>query len=284
MAVSIVKRLEKIQDLPTIPHTLQRVLEGLNSVATSAQDLDKIIREDPVLTAKILKIANSPYYGLKGEVSSLARAIVILGFEEVRNLVVGLSLTGTFSGELGFEEFQASDLWLHSIGVATTAKMFAEFIPDLDPEELFTAGMLHDLGIFLMCLYFTEEFREILDLQRKEGISLWEAETQYGLTHGEVGGYLVARWGLSELLINVVRYHHRPQGAGPYAKAAAVVFLADGLCHKLSIGHGGTLGFNGKLLVPKRLGLDPKQIKQVAAKLKNNRDEIEQSWGAVVAS
>ncbi len=284
MAISVVKRLEKIEDLPTIPHTLQRVLDGLNSVSTSAQDLDRIIREDPVVTAKILKVANSPFYGLKGEVSSLARAIVILGFEEVRNLVVSLSLTGTFSGDLGFEEFKTSDLWIHSVGVATTSKMLAELLPELDQDELFTAGMLHDLGIFLMCLYFTEEFREILNIQKEKEIPLWEAEMQYGLTHGEVGGYLVARWGLSDLLINVVRYHHHPQGAGPYARAAAAVFLADGLCHKLQIGHGGSLGVNGKLLVPKRLGLEPAQIKRVAAKLKARRDEIEQSWGAVVAS
>ncbi len=284
MTVSIAKRLEQIEDLPTIPQTLQRVLDGLDSAASSAQHLDEIIREDPVLTAKILKMANSPYYGLKGEVSSIAQAVVILGFEEVRNLVIGLSLTGTFSGDLGFKEFQASALWLHSIGVATAAKMVAEYIPGLDPDELFTAGMLHDLGRFLMCLYFEQELKEILEIQRTKDIPLWEAEAEYGLAHGEVGGYLAMRWGLSELLVNVVRYHHHPQGAGPFAQAAAVVFLADSLCHKLDLGWGELMGTNNKLLVPKILGLDVKTIKGMAGKLKDLREEIRDSWGSAVSS
>ncbi len=284
MAISIPKRLEQLEDLPTIPQTLQRVLEGLDSVTTSAQNLEEIIREDPILTAKILKLANSSYYGLKGEVSSIARAVVILGFEEVKNLVIGLSLTGTFSGDLGFEEFQAPSLWLHSIGVATTAKMLAELIPELDADELFTAGMLHDLGRFLMCLYFSEELRQVLEIQKKKGMTMWEAEMQVGLTHWDVGAYLTAKWGLSDFLISVVRHHHYPKKAGPNSRAAAVVFLADQLCHKLELGWGDPgQPTGGKLLVPKTVGLEPNKIKQVASKIKDMKQEIEGSWGAVVA-
>ena len=282
MAESIAKRLEQIDDLPTIPQTLQRVLEGLERASTTAKHLDAIIREDPVLTAKILKVANSPYYGLKGEVSSIAHAVVILGFEEVKNMVIGLSLTGTFSGDLGFEEFKAPNLWLHSIGVASAAKLVAERVPGLDPDELFTGGMLHDLGRFLMCLYFKPELKEILALQRKNGTPLWKVEQEYGLSHGEVGAYLTTRWGLSDLLVSVVRYHHRPQGAGPFAKAAAAVFLADSLCHKLELGWGEPAGVPDKLLIPRALGLDVKSVKGIAGKLKALRDGIRHSWNTVI--
>jgi putative nucleotidyltransferase with HDIG domain len=263
-----------------MPHTLNSVLEGLDSISSSAQTMEKIIRDDPVLTAKMLRIANSPYYGLRREVSSIARAVVILGFVEVRRIVIGLSLTGIFSNDLGFDEFDTKSIWLHSIGVAKVSNMLAEDIDALDADELFTAGMIHDLGRFLLCLYFSSELREILELRKKKQISLFDAEEQYGLAHTELGAYLAKRWSLSEMLMDVIRYHHRPNSAGPNTLAASVVFLADEICQKIKFGWH-IEGEPNKVVVPKSLGLSLDTVKKAALYLKKEKESIEASWGPI---
>ncbi len=281
MSINLAKRIEEIEDLPSLPHTLRKVLDDLDSVSSSAKRLEGLIKDDPVLSANILRIANSPYYGVSGEISSLARAVVVMGFDEVKNLVIGLSLTGTFSGDLGIDLFSAKQLWLHSIGVARAAQAMAEFIPELDNDELFTAGLMHDLGKFLQCLYFGDYFEKIIEAHRQRGISILEAEQEYGLSHSEAGAFLAQKWGMSDMLVNVVRYHHHPASAGPYAQAASVVFLSDQICHKIKL--GGDMGVViDKVKVPKNIGIPPEKIKAVAQELRDTRETIENGWGSAM--
>ncbi len=281
MPPSLVERLDAIEDLPTIPHTMQAVLSSLDSVSASAAKLEEIIKEDPVLTAKVLKIANSAAYGAGTEISSLSRAIVTVGFDEVRNIVIGLSLSGIFCDDLGFPEFDAVDIWLHSIGVATCAKMIAQEVDGLDPEEMFTVGMLHDIGRILFCLYFPEELRDILGAVNNDGIGLTEAEEQYGLAHSEIGAYLAYRWQLGTFMVNVIRFHHHPRKAGDHVKAAAAINLADAISIQLQIGWKG-LGPAPKIMVPKVLGLDGDKVKLVAKKLHAEKEQILSGWSSVI--
>jgi putative nucleotidyltransferase with HDIG domain len=281
MPPSLVDRLDAIEDLPTIPHTMQAVLSSLDSVSASATKLEEIIKEDPVLTAKVLKIANSAAYGAGTEISSLSRAIVTVGFDEVRNIVIGLSLSGIFCDDLGFDEFDAVELWLHSIGVATCAKMIAQKVNGLDPEEMFTAGMLHDIGRILFCLYFPDELRDILTAVHNDDISLTEAEMKYGLAHSEIGAYLAYRWQLGSFMVNAIRFHHNPQKAGDHVQAAAAINLADAITIQLQIGWKG-LGPAPKIMVPKVLGLDTPQIKEIAKKLKDEKEQIMSGWSSVI--
>ncbi|MBU0676107.1 MAG: HDOD domain-containing protein [Proteobacteria bacterium] len=278
---SLAQRLDAIEDLPTIPHTMQAVLSSLDSVSTSASRLEDIIKEDPSLTAKVLKIANSSYYGASQGISSLSRAIVTVGFEEVRSIVVGLSLSGIFCDDLGFEEFDAVDIWLHSIGVATCAKMIAKEVPDLDPDEMFTVGMLHDLGRILFCLYFAEELREVLNCMNSEGVSLAEAEEKCGLGHSDIGAHLAQRWQLSPMIVKVIRYHHNYNRAGEFTKAAAAINLADSLSILIKVGWAG-LGPPQKTLIPKILGLDNTKVKKIAQKLQDQREELVSGWSNLI--
>ena len=280
--LSVSKRLDNIHDLPSMPHTLNRVLEALDSASSSAQSLEKIIRDDPVLAAKMLRIANSPYYGLRTKVNSIGRAVVILGFEEVRGIVIGLSFSGIFSNDLGFKEFDTKGLWLHSIGVAKASKMLAEHISGLQADELFTAGIVHDLGRFLLCRYFASELREILELKQRKNLTLFDAEERYGLTHSEVGACLARKWNLSDMLVDIIRYHHRPNSAGPHILASSVVFLADELCQKIKFGWNME-GEVDRVFVPKNSGLDADIIKKVALKLKKEKEHTEAIWGNILS-
>ena len=277
---SLVERLNAIEGLPTIPHTMQQVLTSLSSASSTAATLENIIKEDPVLTAQVLKLANSPVYGGRVEISSLSRAIVTLGLDEVRNVVIGLSLSGMFCDDLGFDEFKAEELWLHSIGVATCAKMIADQVDDLDGDELFTAGMLHDIGRLLYCLYFPEELRDVLR-SREDTTTLFAAEERYGITHAEIGAYLSYRWKLGDFILHVIRYHHHPRSAGSYAKAAAAINLADTIALQLEIGWKGLSG-PPKIMVPTVLGLDGAQVKEIGLKMKEDKEKILASWAGVL--
>ncbi|PLX50954.1 MAG: hypothetical protein C0613_02685 [Desulfobulbaceae bacterium] len=283
MPPSLVERLDAIEDLPTIPHTMQAVLSSLDSVSASAARLEGIIKEDPVLTAKVLKVANSAAYGAGTEISSLSRAIVTVGFDEVRNIVIGLSLSGLFCDDLGFDEFNAVDIWLHSIAVATCAKMIAQEVDGLDPEEIFTAAMLHDIGRILFCLYFPDELRDVLATVHNDNISLNEAEEQYGLAHSEIGAYLAYRWQLGGFMVNVIRYHHHPLKAGEYTAAAAAINLADAISIQLQIGWTG-LGPSPKVKVAKVLGLDSDKIKQIARAFNAEKEQIVSGWSSVIST
>lgn len=281
MSFSIAQRLDSIDDLPTIPHTMQQVLSEIESITSSAETLQAIIAQDPVLTAKIIKMANSVFYSPIQEISSVARAIVTMGFSEVRDVVISLSLAGIFCEDLGFDEFNSTDLWIHSIAVGITAKKIATVIPDLDPEDMFTAGILHDLGRLVYCLYFKDELKEVLSISASTGKNLDIAEVDYGLTHSDIGASLAEHWNLSELLTNVIKHHHNPKEAGDYVKEASVVFLADAITKALGIGWTG-IGDQGKIVVPNALGLDEKTVKEIASQLNGEKERIVTGWTKVI--
>ncbi len=277
MPPSIAQRLDQIKDLPPMPNTLQKVLEEMDNIASSAQRLETIIRQDPVLAAKILKVANSPAYGLSGKIQTISHAIVVLGFEEVRNLVIGISLTQAFGQDADLEEFPARDMWLHCIGVATVSMDIAKLSPEFDPEEFFTMGLIHDIGRFLMCAFFANDLREIVKIQHEKQVPLFIAEEEYGFSHAEAGAYIAKKWNLNERMVSAVRYHHHPISAGDEEKSCAIIFLADQLCHKLGIGWSSAW-LPEKIKLPKALGISGAEVQKIAKNLRDKKDDLEQGW------
>lgn len=260
------------------------MLNELSAHETTAGSMEKIIAEDPMLAARILRVANSPAYRVAQEISSIARAVMVLGFDEVRNRVVALSLSSAFSGDSAMDdELDLGRLWLHLVGTGKAARRLAPYVPDLRPDEMFTAGLIHDLGRVLACLYFMEEFKAIIASRRRDGTSLLEAERRGDLAHTEIGAFLAVRWGLGDLLVSVVRYHHNPIGAGDYEQAAALIFLADGLAKKLGLGWG-LFDEDDRLLVPKRLDLTGENVKEAAARLQKEKKDLVATWSRVLFS
>lgn len=279
--ISLTEKLGSIENLPSIPHTLHKVLTAIDDITTDSNTLEDIIKEDPSLTVKLLHSANSPYYGQTGQINSISRAIMLMGMNEVRSLVIGVSLSNTFSGKINLPGFSAKDIWLHSVAVATASKMIAETQAGIDPDELFTAGMLHDIGRFVLCLFLTVEYAQLLNQHAVSEKTLYMLEDENNLSHAEVGAYLAQRWGLSEFLMSTIRYHHRPQGAGPYLQPASIIFLADIICKKLKIGVCVDEE-KEKILVPKALGLSQDVVKKIVMNMKEEKSRLELTWGAVL--
>ncbi len=229
----ILKRMEDVQSLPTLPPIVSKLNEMVNDQEVTASRLGKIIEKDQVLTAKLLKMVNSSFFGFPQRISTIPNALVLLGFNVIKTLIVTSSI---------FEVMQASDVKLfeHSLGCAAAAGIIARRRGIKNPEEVSTAGLIHDLGKIVMRAEFPEEYDRILAAARERRISVREVEEEIvGMGHGEIGGLLASRWNLPESLVLPVRFHHTPERAGDHKKIAAIVHFSDILVRAVGYGSGG---------------------------------------------
>ena len=229
--------LNSIRNLPSIPIVMFEVTKLLDNPMTSTYELGKIISKDQGLTAKILTVANSPLYGLPRKVSSIEFAIVVLGFDQIKNIVIALSMIEAFNGK-DKDDWNRKDFWIHSMTTAIGAKRIAEDLGLVKTVDAFTAGLLHDLGISVIQRYFNKEFRQICTLVKESEIEYIDAELQIlGMTHQDVGRFLANRWNLPESLSEAIAFHHNPSASENAKTLTAVIHLADYMTQKVGIGN-----------------------------------------------
>ncbi len=180
--------LDKIKDISTLPHVLQKIFDVTADENAAAYDLQQLLKTDTALTAKILKVANSAYYGLSQKVVNVKNAIVFLGFKTVKNLAVAASVCDLFKSEDSCNDFSLIDLWRHSVCVAVCAKTIAQRAGLQSGEEIFTAGIMHDIGIILENQYFPDEFAAVLTDERLDETGMCACEQDIlGFDHAHLG-------------------------------------------------------------------------------------------------
>ncbi len=234
-AVQITK---SIKNIPTLPAIVIQIIKTTNDPTSSARDLNKIITNDQAISAKVLQLANSPFYGLSSRVSNLNRAITLLGFNTVRSLALSISMVDHFKGKSSNKYFNRSRFWEHSIGVAMLARMLAAKRQSINPEEAFLAGLLHDFGIIILDQFFQNEFSEVLKLVYEEGMPMLEAEVQIcGYDHAELAALVSMEWKYPEYLTTSLRNHHNPQYSGEYEEMANAIYLANCLEYRFNEEH-----------------------------------------------
>ncbi|WP_051374569.1 HDOD domain-containing protein [Desulfosarcina sp. BuS5] len=232
--------IRKIEDLPTLPRTVLRITELVNNPRTSAQDLAGVVVDDQVLTARLLRLVNSSFYGFPRKVSTVTGAIVLLGFDAIRNLLLTTSILELFSNKKRKTGFNREKLWDHSIGCAVGAKIIGSYLKYERIEELFVSGILHDIGKIVEMLFLPEDFAQIVSIVEKDNILLFSAEERVlGYTHADIGRLLAQRWSLPAKIEAVIANHHQPDAADGFMLEAAIIHLADILCRALDIGSGG---------------------------------------------
>jgi len=231
------KLLTHIRNLPSIPVVIFEVSKLLADPMTSATDLGRVIGRDQGLVAKILTVANSPFYGLPRKVSTIEFAIVILGFDHIKNIVMALSMIEAFKKNSG-SNWDSESYWNHTLMTAGASKRIADELGYPKPGEVFTAGLLHDLGIAVIQRYLNDEFNAIYEAVSEQQISYLKAEEQVlGLTHQEVGLFLADRWNLPEALSDPIAHHHLPSKSEKNNYLASIVHLADYMTQKLGVGN-----------------------------------------------
>ncbi|KAF0191819.1 MAG: metal dependent phosphohydrolase [Gammaproteobacteria bacterium] len=230
--------LEKgLREIPPLPVAVTAVMEVLNRKDVDFGELQKKIAQDPALAARILKVANSPFYGLGGEVSSLKEACVILGIHAVRNIVITAGVIGQFPAD-GGNHLNLIGLWQHAIGTGVAAKVLAPST-GVDQETAFTAGLLHDIGKMVLDVHFADRYGKVIEYRDANSCLLRDAETAVlGIDHCEIGGMIAHRWKLPEALALAIKGHHTPCSY-PSVTLVALVHVADILCRGLELGDGG---------------------------------------------
>ena len=232
--------IARVEDLPTLPRTVLKITELVNDPKSSARDLARIITDDQVLAARLLRLVNSSFYGFPQRISTITGAIVLLGFDAIRNLLLTTSVFDLFPNRRNSRLIRQEQFWDHSLGCAVSAKILGDHLRYDKVEELFVAGLLHDIGKIVEMIFLPEAFKQIVNLVKDENVLMVAAEeTILGYSHPEVGMLLAEKWNLPPKLTSVILHHHQPSEAGRFALESAIVHLADILCRSLNIGYGG---------------------------------------------
>jgi len=228
-------RIEQLGDLPTLPHVVQRLAAMISRPTVSAEEIGTIIEKDQVLAAKVLRLANSPFYGFPSRIGSVSHAVIVLGFNVVKGLTLCASAL-TIMKDAGMDQ-----LWRHSLGVAITANLLATKLEIKNPEELFVSGLLHDIGKVVLYVKWPDVGNSIKDaLKTRADRSLFDVEQELtGLSHAEIGGYLAGAWHLPVTLREPILYHHNPIQAKDATLQTAIVHVADILVKGLACGNPG---------------------------------------------
>jgi len=230
--------IRQVQDLPSLPIAVTRVMQITNDPKAGLSDVAHALASDQGLAARVLKLANSAYYGSSRRIGTVSEAVVILGMRTTRNLTLATSCQDMLEREVQGYFLPRGALWRHSLACAAAAQNLARRAHFRGTEEAFVAGLLHDIGKVVMSAYLKAEFAQVLTRVAKGRLTFSDAEREVlGFDDAEVGARLLERWNLPPALVTAVQYHHAPSQA-PENPLAALVHVADTICLTLGIGLG----------------------------------------------
>jgi len=225
-------RIKTIANLPTLPHIASRLMRIVNAPATSANTIAAVVAQDVSLSAKVLRLANSAFYGIPKSINTLNSAIVILGFKIIETMVLSLTVFDMFSDGGGkVTLFDRKAFWKHSLRCGVISRLLAyrrRKVFVLDPEEAFCGGLLHDIGKIVMEQYLNTDFHKALHHARMYDVSVFEAEkVVLGYTHCDVASWLTGAWSLPDEILQPLVGHHEPDEAPVCADAVMICHIAD---------------------------------------------------------
>lgn len=269
--------LKEVKDLPPFSVVANRALKLTNDPRSSAIDISRVISYDPAFTARVLRMANSAYYGFARKVTTVSDAIVILGYETLKSVVLALTLQKFYDRDIKGYGLEKGDMWKHSVGCALASRMIATKVKYKSVEEAFVSGLLHDVGKTILNQFVRDELDKIIELSIANGLSFSESEKEIlGFDHQDIGAKVAEKWNFNEKIAEAIKCHHRPEKAYRDPELTAIVHVADFICLSLGLGIG-----NDGLLYPLRkealeiLKLDEPEIDNLIFSAYNITEEIE---------
>ncbi len=223
--------VSNIRNLPTPPIVFHQIQKVINDPKVSAAQIASILAEDPAMSVKVLKLTNSAFYGLTREVESVKQAVVIVGLEAIKNLVLSASVLDMFKGKDFDQEFQER-FWRHSLATAFCSRLLTRRVQRrglVDSDTAFSAGLLHDIGKIVVCCFLGPEHRKLTQARGDNPpMPSFELEdTVLGYNHAQVGSLLAAQWKLPHKLIDAINFHHQPQSSDCQEPIPYIIYLAN---------------------------------------------------------
>ena len=273
----ILKKLDSIKDIPTLPTIVFELNELLQDPNTPITDISDIIEKDQAISLRVLKLVNSAFYGIHKEVNDIGNAIVLLGFNTVRNAIVSLSVINSFSGIKSLEGFDISDFWKHSLAVAVVSKSLAEKTKIASPDSCFVGGLLHDIGKVILAQYFQDLFEKVWNAAKRENISFYEAEKkEITIDHSIIGAHLATNWELPESFIDVIRWHHDVRNDSESKKMILIIYLSDIIVNSYNADPDGNIDLSA--MHPAAFKFLKKQLGDVNSWFAEIEDDIQSSY------
>ncbi len=232
------KILSSIKDLPPMPQVAQKAREVVSDPDSNFKDLAKVIETDPAIASKLLKIANSAYYGSVGTVASVQQASVLLGVKTLQELLTIACAAGLLSGELEGYDLESGEMWKHSLAVAAASRIIAQKDHPALAEDAFSAGLIHDAGKLILSPYVNERKDVFLMLMEPEDVSFLSAEGKIlGFDHAEIVSDVCEKWQIPKHISTAIRYHHCPERSNRNG-LAYILHVADAVAMQSGIGGG----------------------------------------------
>ncbi|THB63302.1 MAG: HDOD domain-containing protein [Desulfovibrio sp.] len=264
--------------LASYPAIYQRLMEVLDHPRSTSAHLAEVLGKDPGLSAKLLKLVNSPYYGFPSTIDTIQRAVTLIGINELTTLALGVSVIESF-GSVPCELVDMESCWKHSIACGLLASFLAARKPGVSEERFFVAGLLHDIGRLVLFARLPEQMVWLIRRAWEDHVALEELEKQYlGFDHASLAGMLLNAWNLPDSLVRMIRFHHCPEQS-PNPLEASVVHIADTTSVALCFGQSGT-----RLVPPisspawNTLGLSPAALGQAASQVERHFKEVARTF------
>ncbi|MDP2303198.1 MAG: HDOD domain-containing protein [Ignavibacteria bacterium] len=234
------KILNRVNNIPTLPTIFETLTEALNDPRVTNQKIANIISSDQSSAFKVLKVANSPFFGFRGGVDTISQAIMYLGTTEIKNIVFSLTIMKMFSKEKKISGFSPIELWAHSIGVGILTRAIGRVISEQKVENYFLAGILHDIGKIILLQFAHEEYQEVLKYVEENNCLIMKAEQEiFGFDHSRIGYLLAEKWRLPQPIKDVILYHSSGITNEDNQKLVTSVHLADIAARILKFGYAG---------------------------------------------
>jgi len=237
--ITLKEIISRIEDVPALPHTVIKIIQLTEDINSTVHDIERAALADQSLTTKILRLANSAYYGYPRRISTISEATVLLGFQTVRSIAFNASVSNILDKELPGYALEKKALLRQSQSCAMLSRHIAKKVKFPKAENVFVAGLLRDIGKVILNYYLTEQYQEIIQSVNSGNVSFLEAEAAIlGFNHAQVGAKIAEKWNLPQELVEAIAYHHSPEGATVNPQMTAIVHVADAIVMMMGIGLG----------------------------------------------
>ena len=271
----------QVEKFPSMPGAAVKLLALVDEPGVSVPQIESILRQDPGLTANLLRLANSAYFGIPSKVGSVRQAVILLGLKRVVQMVIATCTSAIMDRTVPGYDLPAGELWRHSLAVSVAAEGLVRVLKLDAAEEIFTAALLHDIGKIVLGQFVQDDYAKIA-LALEQGLAFETAESiVLGTNHAEIGAQVLSKWSIPEGIVHAVRWHHAPEKAERTDPMLDVVHVANMLCLMIGIGVGREgLHYQPSPVVTARLGITTAHLEKVASQTLQWANELSQALAA----